>query len=141
MYDREIRIADLLLQNKNLREQINAFKTGEKYIRIEKEYQKLLAAKDNEIRKLKAELAAAHAETVDVRKKWMQTNEDVLAEKEAAVATARKEMATATAEKFEAERQRDEAKDKLSEKRKELYDAQGQLEEEREMYLGLTAKI
>lgn len=117
---------------------VNAIKEGpcgrfpvrEKYVRMEEEHRRIVAARDREIRRLKAETAASHAQTVDVRNKWFQACVDVEKEKEAAVA-----------EMYEVQRQRDEALDRLREKNLELYEIKTRLEEEKGKNQELTARI
>lgn len=86
-------ITSLQYEVKKPKKLVESFQSGEKYLQIEKEYRKIIASLEREIRLLKAEPAAAHAETVDVRNKWFQTCEDVEKEKEAALA--RKDRAQA----------------------------------------------
>lgn len=100
-----------------------------------------LQKKDREIRRLKKKLAAAHAETVDVREKWMQTCEDVKKEAHIAVAAKEREVKKAVSEKFEALRKLDETLAQLHEIKAELYEVKAQLMEEKEKNLGLAARI
>ena len=141
MYASQIREADLLLQLKNYKSQLEAFRSGEKYTRMQEEHRKELAVKDRRIRKLEQDLASSNAAIVDVRNIWMQAAEDLIKETKAELAAMRKQLAKEKGEKFKAQRQRDEMKDRLRDKNRELYEAKGQLEEKQEEIGGLMAQI
>lgn len=141
MSSQTIYISDLLFQIKLLKDQVAAFESGEKYIRMQEEYRKARAADARIIRQLKAELASARAQIKDVRNKWMQTCEDVLKEKDEALAKKDRELQKIQKALYEAQRQRDEAKDRLREKNRELYDVKGRLEDTNEKMQGLQARI
>lgn len=134
-------MTNLQYEVKHLKKLVESFQSGEKYIRMEKEYHKIIDGLKREIRHLKAELAASHAETVDVRNKWFQTCEDIIKEKEAALARKDREVKKALEAMYKAQKQRDEALDKLHEKNVELYEAKTQLEEEKGKNLELTARV
>ena len=134
-------MTNLQYEVKYLRALVADFQSGEKYVRMEKEHRRIVAAKDREIRRLKAEIAASHAQTVDVRNKWFQTCVDVEKEKEAALTAKDREVKRAMAELYKAQRQRDEALDRLREKNLELYEVKTQLEEEKGKNQELTARI
>ena len=124
-----IRIADLLFNIKLLKDQVSDFKSGEKYRRMQDDYHKMLREEERRIRHLENELASAHAQVIDVRNKWSQTCEDVLAEKEKALERKDRELKRMEEKMFKALRERDEAKEKLRLKNLELYDVKIQLEE------------
>ncbi len=134
-------VTNLQYEVKNLRKIVESFQSGERYVQLEKEYRKIIDELEREIRHLKAELAAAHAQTVDVRNKWMQTCEDVEKEKEKALARKDREVKKARAEMYRAQRQRDEALEKLHKKNQELYEVKTQLEEEKGKNQELTARL
>lgn len=134
-------MTDLQYEVKRLRKLVEAFESGEQYARLEKEYRKIINSLEGDIRRLKTELAAAHAETVDVRNKWLQTCEDVIKEKDAALAKKDREVKKVLEAMYRAQKQRDDALGKLGEKRKELYGVKTQLEEEKEKNRILTARV
>ena len=134
-------MTNLQYEVKHLRKLVEDFRSGEKYAQMKKQYRKIIDGLKREIRNLKAELAAAHAETVSVRNKWFQTCEDIIKEKEAELARKDREMKKATEARYEAERQRDEAVKKLHEKNVELYEIKTRLEDEKGKNLELTARI
>lgn len=134
-------ISSLQYEVKKLKKLVESFQSGEKYLQMEKEYRKIINSLERENRHLRAELAAAHAETVDVRNKWFQTCEDVVKEKEAALARKDREVKKARKAMYQAQRERDEALGKFHEKSVELYEVRIQLEEEKGKNLELTARI
>lgn len=134
-------MTNLQYEVKNLKKLVAAFESGEQYVRLEKEYRRIIKELEREIRHLKAELAAARAETVDVRNKWLQTCEDVVKEKEAALARKDQEVKKARAAMYQAQKERDVALEKLRKQRTELYEVKTQLEEEKGKNQELTARI
>ncbi len=134
-------LTNLQYEVKNLRKIVESFQSGERYVQLEKEYRKIIDGLKREIRHLKGELAAAHAQTVDVRNKWMQTCEDVEKEKEKAPARKDREVKKAREEMYKAQRQRDGALEKLHKKNKELYEVKTQLGEEKGKNQELTARL
>ena len=71
----------LQYENKAFRDRIRLLESGEAYIRLRKEYEDLLAEKDREIRKLKAELEDARRQAARNRENWFQVYEDMEKEK------------------------------------------------------------
>lgn len=63
-------VSTLQYRNSSLTRQVEAFKSGEKYIQMEAEYKKLLCFHHREIKRLEYELSRAHSETVTVRRYW-----------------------------------------------------------------------
>ena len=57
----------LQYRNKALSRQVEEFKSGEKYIKMEADYKKLLRFHSQEMKRMKQELAKAHSETVTGR--------------------------------------------------------------------------
>lgn len=134
-------VTNLQYKVKELGRQVEAFLSGEEYTRMEQEYKKTIKSLEREIRHLKAGLAAAHAETARVRNYWYGTCEDVIKEKERELARKDREVKKAREAMYQAQRQRDEALEKLREKRRRLYEIETQLEEEKGKNLELTARV
>lgn len=134
-------ISDLRFWNKILKDKLAAFESGEKYVQMKKQIEENTAYYEQEIKKLKAELGEAHKETVDVRKKYEETNEDVLQEAEKKVKKMQKIVEKAEERLLEAERKRDDAIERAKEKNAEMYAAKAALEEEQEKNKELTARI
>lgn len=134
-------MTNLQYEVKNLKKLVESFRSGERYIQMEKEYRKMTAGLEREIRHLKEELAAAYAQIVRIREQWFQIFEDMEKEKEAALAKKDKDIKKAAAAMYEAFRQRDEALRRLHEKNLELYEVKTNLEDEKGKNLELTARI
>ena len=134
-------LQNLRYKVKSLGARVTAFESGEKYAEMKAAHKLQLSEKDREIQKLKAALADAHSQTVTVRKYWSEVFDDI--EKEHAKALEEKEREIKAMENraLNAERQRDDAKDKLLEKTRELYSVRTELEEEREKNRNLKAQI
>ena len=82
-------ITNLQYKVKTLAARLEAFESGEKYVKMKAKFISELSAKEQEISKLKRELADAHAQTVTVRKNWTQVFDDM--EKEQAKALQEKD--------------------------------------------------
>lgn len=133
--------ANLQYRVKSLSAQVEALKSGEKYEALKAAFKTQLAGKDREIRRLKVELASAHAQTSDMRRNWEQVFEDI--EKEHAKELRKKDRELKAMEEraLRAERQRDEGKDKNRDLLSELYLVKTGLEEEQGKNLKLTAQV
>ena len=81
MYDSQYEfITTLQYRVKSLQAQLEAFRSGDKYLQMEAEYKSLLHTEESRIHKLEVELSKAHAQTIDVRNKWWETIEDIYKE-------------------------------------------------------------
>ena len=116
-------ISGLQLRLKAKQRIIDEFKSGERYVKMEKEYRKNLRYVERLLKKAKYELGKAHAETISVRKAWMSVVDDCL-----------KELDIMGKQLFDL--QMDNARLK-----KELYEAKVLHEEEKEKNAALTARI
>ena len=134
-------LANLKCKAKALEARVSAFETGEKYASMKADFKVQLAEKDKENRLLRAELADANARTVTVRENWLGVIADM--EKEHAKELKAKDgrIKTLWDRLLEAERQRDESKDKLLAKTRELYGALTELEDTRGRNRKLAAQI
>jgi hypothetical protein len=141
MYGRFEYITDLQYKTKSLQAQVDAFCSGEKYIKMHSGFQNRLAKKDREIKNLKQELAAARRGTISAREHWMRAMEDL--EKEHAAELCAKERAIKKMEEraLLAERRLDELRDKFKEKAGEIYAVKTELDEEREKNTKLLARL
>ena len=134
-------ITSLQYQVKSLKGQVEAFRAGEKYIKMRAEFKARLDAEAKKIKTLTAELSAARSETVTVRKYWSEIFDDL--SKEHRKELAKKDLKIKAMEEraLRAERQRDKALDKLTGKRNELYQALTELEDEKGRNRKLKAQI
>ena len=53
-------------------QQLEAFRSGERYMKLQKDFRRVIAGYERTIRNLKTELGKAHAETVKVRNIWFE---------------------------------------------------------------------
>ena len=118
----------LKFKNANLERELRSYKSGNKFEKLRQDYEAVIRAKDQEIRRLKEELAEAHAETVTVRKYWNEIFDDVDAERKRDVMKARHETMKAEEQVLAAERKIDELTEKLKGERKEKYAIGAELE-------------
>lgn len=121
--------------------ELEAFKSGEKYIRMEELRRKEVRALKRKIAKLEKELAEARSRTVTVRDQWFEVFEQLQKECDRKVAAAQKEARLMEKRAVKAEQQRDAALDKVTEQRHELYEVKTKLEDEKEKKLKLIAQI
>lgn len=142
MWNRRAEIEmSLKMQVKHLQQQVEAFRSGEKYQRMEADYRKLEASDARKIKALEKELGHARAEVVSTRERWMRVNEDCvdawekerkrmeqkLARKDQEIAALKKQLAEARAEK--------------TEQKRELYAVETELEEAKDTIKKLQAQI
>lgn len=121
--------------------EIAAFKSGEKYIQMEKHFRNIIRSLESEIRVLKQELAKAHAETVTVRNYWFDVANDIEHEKQKEMKKAGRVLKDMEKRALKAEKQRDDAQDKITEQRHEIYRLGIELEEEKGKNQKLTAQL
>lgn len=62
----------LQYQNKAMRQELEAFRNGERYKKLQADHHKVVAGYIKEINRLKKELAKAHAATITVRNIWFE---------------------------------------------------------------------
>ena len=134
-------ITDLQYKAKSLGARVRAFETGEKYTAMRAEHKAQLAEKDREIRALKADLAAARAQTVTMRQNWLQVFDDLEKEHKKELAKKDRKIKELEERALSAERQRDEAKTKLTERTREWYQALTELDEEKGKRQKLKAQL
>ena len=79
MFGRFEFITGLQYKVKHLQHEVDAFKSGDKYVKMNSNFHAMLAEKNREVKKLRNELADSRSETVTVRNNWMQVFEDLQA--------------------------------------------------------------
>lgn len=134
-------VSTLQYRNRSLTKQVEAFKSGEKYIQMEAAYRELLRFHHREIKRLEYELSKAHSETVTVRRYWGEVMDDLEKEYQKQIRRLEAEIRRLGKENLELARQRDVAKDKLRERTGQYYAAAAELEEERGKNKKLTAQV
>lgn len=134
-------ITNLQYKVKSLRARVQAFESGDKYKAMQSEFKTQLSEKEREILRLKAELADAHSRIVTARQNWTQVFDDL--EKEYVKELQKKDRKLKELEEraLKAERQLDDTKTKLKGKRRELYQAKTEFEEEQGKNQKLIAQI
>jgi hypothetical protein len=133
--------SNLQYKAKSLAGRVKEFESGEKFAKMRASHKAQLADRDRENWKLKAELAEANARIVTVREYWSQIFDDMEKEHKKAMAEEGRKLKAMEERALNAERQRDESKDKLLEKTRELYRSETELEEEKERNRKLKAQI
>lgn len=82
----------LQYENKNLRQKVEDFESGKRYLKIQENHRLVVAGYIKEINCLKKELADAHKETVDVRNKWFESFDEEVEKAEAELRKKDKEI-------------------------------------------------
>lgn len=126
---------------KALKAEVQAFKSGEKYIELKALHQKDVQDYERRFLKLQAELSRAHSEAVTIRNQWFQVFEDMQKEFDRKVAELLKINKELEKRALKAEGQRDDALNKITELRHQLYEAGTELEEEKGKNLKLRAQL
>lgn len=121
--------------------ELDAFKSGEKYIRMEELRVKEVRSLEQKIAALEKELAKEHSHAITIRDQWFEVFEQLQKECDRKVARAQKEAWLMEKRALRAEQQRDAALEKVTQQRHELYEVKTELEEEKEKNLKLTAQI
>lgn len=135
------RVSILEYHLKAAQAEIKAFKSGEKYVQMEREFRKTILALERRNRELEAELAQAHCETITVRNQWFAVYEDLEKEHSRELRTAEKENFRMEQRALRAERRLDDALNKITEQRQRIYGLETELEEEKGKNLKLKAQI
>lgn len=123
MFNQDILIADLRFEVKVLRDEVEAFKSGEKYVRMEEEFHRCRRADAKTIQRLEKERDAAREEARHVRDLWFETCDQLVKDIEKLNGKLDKEH------------------EKLLKKIKELYRVKTNLEEEKEKNKSLRTKL
>lgn len=109
---------------KNLQRTINEFKSGERYLKLQKDYHLVAAGYIKEIKRLKSELGSANARLVSIRNMWMEDYYALYEEKQAEIRKLQERAIRSEDRVWETERKSDkkittiilEYEDKLHEK-------------------------
>lgn len=134
-------ISNLQYRLKAAEKQLEAFRSGEKYVRMTQEHQKVIRAYERQIRELKRELAQARREIITVRNMWFEIFEDLETEQERKLNDLRRLLKKMEERAIRAEAQRDAAQDKVTRQRQQIYKLETELEEEKGKNLKLTAQL
>ena len=121
--------------------QLNAFRTGQKYLDIKEDAAKLLATQGREIQSLKSELADARVETITVRNNWSQVFEDIDKAYAKILSKKNTEIRNLEKENLELHKRVDEEAEKRKSLLSELYKVKTELEDERAKNQKLMAQL
>ena len=126
---------------KEAQEEIAAFQSGEKYIRMEKQHLTQVRALERRIAKLEAAVAKEHSHAITIWNQWFEIFEQLQKECDRMVAEAVKKADMMEKRAIRAERQRDTALEKVTFQRRELYKVKTELDDEKQKVQKLTAQI
>lgn len=121
--------------------EVMAFKSGEKYIKMQEEHQKELRRLERINKRLEEELTIAHSEIITVRNQWFEIFEDLQKEFEHKLSISQKLNKQMEKRALNAERQLDDLRNKVTELRHQMYELATELEEEKGKNLKLRAQI
>ena len=116
---------------KAVRKELAAFKSGEKYIQMKAYFLGIIRGLEAKVKKAEQELAKAHVQIVTVRNYWFEVANDLEREKQRQVQKVEKELEKMKNRALKAEKERDDAKDKITAQRQEIYRLGTALEEEK----------
>lgn len=126
---------------KAAQEELAAFQSGEKYIRMEKQHLTQVRALERRIAKLEAAVAKEHSHAITIRNQWFEIFEHRQKECDRMVAETLKKAAVMEKRALRAEKQRDTALEKVTSQRRELYKVKTELDDEKQKVQKLTAQI
>jgi len=126
---------------KAAQEELAAFQSGEKYIRMEKQHLTQVRALERRIAKLEAAVAKEHSHAITIRNQWFEIFEQLQKECDRMVAEAVKKADMMEKRAIRAEKQRDTALEKVTSQRRELYKVKTELDDEKQKVQKLTAQI
>ena len=134
-------MTNLQYEVKSLRAKVADFQSGEAFRSMKAELTRQLRATERRLQAVKQELSDCHREVIRTRNNWMQANEDVVKECEGRIKVWAQRFANMEKRALKAENERDDWRDKCSQKQRELYEIQTLLEEERGKNQTLIAQI
>lgn len=126
---------------KAAQEELAAFQSGEKYIRMEKQHLTQVRALERRIAKLEAAVAKEHSHAITIRNQWFEIFEQLQKECDRMVAEAVKKADMMEKRAIRAEKQRDTALEKVTSQRRELCKVKTELDDEKQKVQKLTAQI
>ena len=121
--------------------ELQAFRSGKKYLDMEEQYHKTIRALERRIKELEQELAQSHRDTVSIREKWFEIFEELEKEFNRKLSAANKKAQEMEKRALRAEAQRDEALDKVTHQRHRIYEVETELEQEKGKNLKLRAQL
>lgn len=135
------RVTTLQYELKAAQRQLASFKSGQKFVTMEKEHEQECRRLERQIKSLQEELHRLRLEPLYARQQWFESTDDMQAEYERQIRTLQAENARLYERSIKAEAQRDAAYDKITEMRRETYQLAAELEEEKGKNQKLIAQI
>jgi len=132
---------DLQYKVRYLQHEVDTFESGEKYVKMNSNFQAMLDERNRKVKKMLIELASSHSKAVTTRNNWMQVYEDLQAEHAKAIHNKERINKALEERALKAERRVDELKDEKLILKRECYTIQIELEEERAKNQKLLAQI
>ena len=120
--------------------EVMAFKSGEKYIKMQVEHLKEIRSLECIMKKLREELSIAHSEASTVRNQWFEIFEELQKEFERKLSISKKSNKQLEKRALSAEQQLADLRDKITEQRHQIYALGTELEEEKGKNLKLRAQ-
>lgn len=120
--------------------EVMAFKSGEKYIKMQDEYLKELRHLERIIKRLEEEISISHRETTTVRNQWFEIFEDLQKEFERKLSISKQLNKQLEKRALNAERQLEDLRNKVTEQRYKIYELAIELEDEKGKNLKLRAQ-
>ena len=93
---------------KALEEKIEEFESGKRYLKIQKDHSRIVDGYIKAIKKLRAELASAHADTIHVREIWTEQSYEQWEEHKQEINKKEKEILKLKEKIWDVEKKRDE---------------------------------
>lgn len=121
--------------------ELELFRSGEKHVQMSRLHQEDCRNYERRIQKMQEELSRAHSETVTIREQWFEIFEDLEKEYAKKVSLLLAALKKLEERSLRAERQRDEALEKNTDLRRQLYQTAAALEEEQGKTLKLRAQL
>ena len=121
--------------------EVSAFKSGDKYIKMQDDNLKERRYFERIIKGLKEELSIARSETITIRNQWFEIFEDIQKEYEHKLDISKKLNEQLEKRALSAEGQLADLRDKVGKQRHQIYDLETALEEEKGKNLNLRAQI
>lgn len=134
-------ITNLQYKVKQLQHEVDAFESGDKYIKMNSNFLAILADRNREVEKLRRKLADSRIGMVTVRNNWMQVFEDLQAEHAKVIQDKERINKLLEERTLKAERRVDELKDENLALKREHYAIQTELEEEHAKNQKLLSQI
>lgn len=135
------RVSILEYRLKAAQAEIRAFKSGEKYVQMEKEFLKVIHALKRRNKELETQLAQAHSQVITIRNQWFAIFEDLEKGHARELKAAKKENDHMEQRALKAESGLNDALDKIAGQRHRIYELETSLEEEKGKNLKLRAQL